>query len=33
LPAPWYRSQGMIKGNVALDRVLDPSYVVALPSG
>src|SRR5665213_904890 len=29
----WYRSQGMIKGDVALDRVLDPSYVVALPSG
>jgi len=27
----WYRSQGMLKGEVTLDQVLDRRYVVALP--
>lgn len=27
----WYRAQGMMKGEVALDQVLDPRFVVALP--
>jgi hypothetical protein len=27
----WYRSQGMLKGDVTLDQVLDRGFVVELP--
>jgi hypothetical protein len=27
----WYRSQGMVKGEVTVDQVIDRRYVVDLP--